>query len=76
MPHSWLSWLLATITRETAMTNDKEAMNCLEAGGAKSSSVLARHSVLDTESSRGLWIPAFAGMTSSKQTAGDVPSRI
>jgi hypothetical protein len=29
-------------------------------------SVLARHSVLDTESSRALWIPASAGMTNSR----------
>jgi hypothetical protein len=38
-----------------------------------SSSVLARHSVLDTESSRALWIPASAGMTSSRQAAGNEP---
>jgi len=39
-----------------------------------SSSVLARHSVLDTESSRALWIPASAGMTNLRQAAGYRPS--
>jgi len=37
-------------------------------------SVLARHSVRDTESSRALWIPASAGMTNSRQAAGNEPS--
>jgi hypothetical protein len=32
-----------------------------------------RHSVLDTESSRALWIPASAGMTNSWQAAGNEP---
>ena len=36
-----------------------------------SSSALARHSVLDTESSRTLWIPASAGMTNSRHAAGN-----
>jgi len=30
--------------------------------------------VLDTESSRALWIPASAGMTNSRQAAGYRPS--
>jgi hypothetical protein len=41
-----------------------------------SSSLLGRHSVLDTESSRVLWIPAFAGMTNSRQAAGNAPEGI
>ncbi|GEM_PF-3953275 len=43
-------------------------------GRQGASSVLARHSVLDTESSRALWIPASAGMTNSRQAAGYRPS--
>ena len=38
-----------------------------------SSSVLARHSVLDTESSLAFWIPASAGMTNTRQAAGNEP---
>jgi hypothetical protein len=38
--------------------------------------VLRRHSVLDTESSNISWIPAFAGMTDSRQAAGNVPGVI
>jgi len=34
------------------------------------------HSVLDTESSRVFWIPAFAGMTNSRQASGDAPQAI
>jgi len=41
-----------------------------------SSSLLRRHSVLDTESSRVFWIPAFAGMTNSRQAAGNEPQGI
>jgi hypothetical protein len=41
-----------------------------------SSFLLSRHSVLDTESSRVLWIPAFAGMTTSRQAAGNEPEGI
>jgi len=39
-------------------------------------SVLGRHSVLDTESSSISWIPAFAGMTDSRQAAGNLPGVI
>ena len=54
--------------------NAMNAMNYPEASRGVSSSVLARHSVLDTESSRALWIPApapdpdpgSAGMTNSR----------
>ncbi len=49
-------------------------MNYPAASRGVSSSVLARHSVLDTESSRALWIPASAGMTNSRQSAGYRPS--
>jgi|GEM_PF-3262079 len=48
-------------------------MNYPETICGVSSSVLARHSVLDTESSRVLWIPASAGMTNSRQAAGNEP---
>jgi len=41
-----------------------------------SSSLQGRHSVLDTESSRVFWIPAFAGMTNSRQAAGNAPEGI
>ena len=49
-------------------------MNYPAASRGVSSSVLARHSVLDTESSRAFWIPASAGMTNSRQAAGNEPS--
>ena len=49
-------------------------MNYPAASRGVSSSVLARHSVLDTESSLALWIPASAGMTNSRQAAGYRPS--
>ena len=48
-------------------------MNYPAASRGISSSVLARHSVLDTESSRTFWIPASAGMTNSRQAAGNEP---
>ena len=48
-------------------------MNYPAASCGVSSSVLARHSVLDTESSRALWIPASSGMTNSRQAAGNEP---
>ena len=48
-------------------------MNYPAASCGVSSSVLARHSVLDTESSLALWIPASAGMTNSRQAAGNEP---
>jgi hypothetical protein len=51
-------------------------MNYPAASCGVSSSVLARHSVLDTESSRALWIPASAGMTNSRQAAGMNPQWI
>jgi len=46
--------------------------------------VMGRHSVLDSacpvldtgESSRVFWIPAFAGMTNSRQAAGNAPEGI
>jgi len=49
-----------------------------------SSFLLGRHSVLDSacpvlntgESSRVFWIPAFAGMTNSRQAAGNAPEGI
>ena len=46
------------------------------ASSGVSSSLLGRHSVLDTESSRVLWIQAFAGMTTSRQAAGNAPQGI
>jgi len=48
-------------------------MNYPAASRGVSSSVLARHSVRDTESSRALWIPASAGMTNSRQATGYQP---
>jgi len=52
----------------------KLKVNYPAASRGVSSSVLAGHSVLDTESSRALWIPASAGMTNSRQAAGYRPS--
>ncbi len=49
-------------------------MNYPAASRGVSSSALARHSVLDTESSRASWIPASAGMTNTRQAAGYRPS--
>jgi len=46
------------------------------ASSGVSSSPLTRHSVLDTESSLLFWIPAFAGMTPSRQAAGNAPAGI
>ena len=51
-------------------------MNDPAASSGVSSSLLGRHSVLDTESSRAFWIPAFAGMTNSRQAAGNGPQAI
>jgi hypothetical protein len=51
-------------------------MNDPAASSGVSSSLLVRHSVADTESSRGFWIPAFAGMTLSRQAAGNAPQEI
>jgi hypothetical protein len=59
-------------------------MSDLAASSGVSSSLLGRHSVLDTacpaldtgESSRAFWIPAFAGMTNSRQAAGNGPQAI
>jgi hypothetical protein len=45
------------------------------ASSGVSASLLGRHSVLDTESSRIFWIPAFAGMTNSRQAAGNTTPR-
>jgi hypothetical protein len=50
-------------------------MNDPAASSGVSSSLLIRHSVLDTESSRVFWIPAFAGMTNSPQAAGNTTRR-
>ena len=50
-------------------------MNDPAASSGVSSSLLVRHSVLDTESSRVFWIPAFAGMTNSAQAAGNTTLR-
>ena len=58
-------------------------MNDPAASSGVSSSLLGRHSVLDTacpvldtgESSRVFWIPAFAGMTNSPQAAGNTTLR-
>jgi hypothetical protein len=50
-------------------------MNDPAASSGVSSSLLGRHSVLDTESSRVFWIPAFAGMTNSPQAAGNTTRR-
>jgi len=52
---------------------DTLEMNYPAASCGVSSSVVARHSVLDTESSRVFWIPASAGMTNSRQAAGCRP---
>jgi len=57
----------------------KLEMNDPAASSGVSSSLLGRHSVLDSacpvldtgESSRVFWIPAFAGMTNSRQAAGN-----
>jgi hypothetical protein len=38
-----------------------------------SSPILGHHSVLDTELSTVLWIPAFAGMTKARQVPGKSP---
>jgi hypothetical protein len=51
-------------------------MNDPAASSGVSSSLLGLHSVLDTESSRAFWIPAFAGMTNSRQAAGNAPQGI
>ena len=51
-------------------------MNDPAASSGVSSSLLCRHSVLDTESSRAVWIPATAGMTNSRQAAGNAPEGI
>ena len=51
-------------------------MNDPAASSGVSSCLLGRHSVLDTESSRVFWIPAFAGMTNSRQAAGNEPQGI
>ena len=52
-----------------------EGMNDPAASSVVSSSLLRCHSVLDTESSRVFWIPAFAGMTNSPQAAGNTTLR-
>ncbi len=54
----------------------QNTMNYPAASRGVSFPVLARHSVLDTESSRAFWIPASAGMTNSRQAAGNEPSWI
>ena len=51
-------------------------MNDPAASTGVSSFLLSRHSVLDTESSRVFWIPAFAGMTTSRQAVGNAPEGI
>jgi len=59
-------------------------MNYPAASCGVSSYALGRHSVLDTacpvpdtgESSLVLWIPAFAGITSPRQAAGNAPTVI
>jgi len=51
-------------------------MNDPAASSGVSSCLLGRPSVLDAESSRVFWIPAFAGMTNSRQAAGNEPHRI
>jgi len=52
-----------------------DGLNDPAASSGVSSSLLVRHSVLDTESSRVFWIPAFAGMTNSPQAAGNTTRR-
>jgi hypothetical protein len=54
----------------------RNKMNDPAASSGVSSSLLGRHSVLDTESSPVFWIPAFAGMTNSRQAAGNAPQGI
>jgi len=56
--------------------NCTQLINDPAASSGVSSCLLGRHSVLDTESSRVFWIPAFAGMTNSRQAAGNEPHRI
>jgi len=51
-------------------------MNDPAASSGVSPFLLCRHSVLDTESSRVFWIPASAGMTNSRQAAGNEPEGI
>jgi hypothetical protein len=59
-------------------------MNNIAANSGVSFSVLGRHSMLDQacpildtgESSSISWIPAFAGMTDSRQAAGNVSGMI
>jgi hypothetical protein len=55
---------------------ERSLMKHPAASSGVSSSLLDRHSVLDTESSRVFWIPAFAGMTNSRQAAGNAPEGI
>ena len=51
-------------------------MNDPAASSGVSPFLLSRHSVLDTESSGVFWIPASAGMTNSRQAAGNEPEKI
>jgi hypothetical protein len=62
----------------------RKEMNDPAVRSGVSSSLLGRHSVLDTacpvldtgESSRAFWIPSSAGMTNSRQAAGSGPQGI
>jgi len=80
---SLLAFILALASKETAVIVPivltfhwaiARQMNYPAANCGASSSVLARHSVFDTESSRTLRIPACAGMTNLRQAAGNEPS--
>jgi hypothetical protein len=51
-------------------------MNYAATSSGVSSVISRRHSVLDTESSPGFSIPASAGMTNSRQAAGNEPEGI
>ena len=61
---------------EAPSRRQAKQMNDPAASSGVSSFLLSRHSVLDTESSRVFWIPASAGMTNSRQAAGNEPEGI
>ena len=78
---------MAEVHNETGRKSHVDSarpMNDPAASSGVSSSLLGRHSVLDLaclaldtgESSRVFWIPAFAGMTNSRQAAGNAPEGI
>ena len=72
---NWVHWLVINIPKEV-ISIAEGAMNDPAASSGVSPFLLSRHSVLDTESSRVFWIPASAGMTNSRQAAGNEPEGI